>query len=177
MRGWLSRLALTGMAALFLQQASACGYHASVNNPFTLTYPGSISLAVATREALDDNIVRSLLPVQGVFGFKRSVGWLNRLVEELGRQSGDLEYQILVVNSGLWSSVRPGDQGPLLETHIEPSSSEPVLLISEELLSALLLRQVDSSNASDRSLFDVKNDPGDRLRQSLLRAFPSQSSG
>lgn len=165
-----------GLAALLAQPVGACGYHGSVNNPFTFSYPGSIQLAVNTRQALDEKVLKSLLPVPGGFGLKRSVGWLERLARQVGEQQlGDTRFHILVMNSGLWTSVTVQSGVVEVTTHVDrPENPEIVILVSEEVLSALVGSKLDATTAVNHELVLIDGDDSEQMLKALVKAYPAE---
>ncbi len=161
------------LAALLAQPASACGYHGSVNNPFTFSYPGSVQLAVNTRQALDDQVLGALFPMPGSFALKRSAGWVERLASQMGQHSENAEFHILVMNSGLWTSVTRQGGETVVSIHVErPDNPGAVLLVSEEALSALVNGKLDGNTALNQQLVMFDGGETGKIRQALQKAYP-----
>nr|WP_314901464.1 hypothetical protein [uncultured Deefgea sp.] len=144
------------------QPVIACGYDGQINNPFTQAYPGSLSVALATRTAVEKSVINPVSPLSGQAGFDRSVRWLQQLRERLQQNGFSGSVSVLLIDSGLWSQY--SDQGTQiaaatdllqsietlkLQIHAQaPSANEAVLITSEATLAALLSGEIKFENAT-----------------------------
>ena len=149
--------------ATSLQPALACGYDAQMDNPFTLAYPGSFSIALATQTAIANKTIPAITPLAGQAGLERSVRWLGQFRERLEAQQYQGKLSILLVDSGLWSRISEGEisagssllaaeQRLRLETHSSAPTAEATLITSEATLAALLGGTLSLQDAKDAGL-------------------------
>lgn len=171
------KTALILLAALLISPAQttmACGYDAQINNPFTLAYPGSLSVALATRAAVEKNLIKPVPLLNGQAGFDRSVHWLNQLRDRMQLNGFSGSVSVLLIDSGLWSQYSDQDtqiaaatdllhsiETLKLQTHTQPPVANAAIFItSEATLAALLAGEIKLEMAKNAGLV--------RMNQPLL---------
>ncbi|WP_432719828.1 hypothetical protein R0381_003667 [Jeongeupia wiesaeckerbachi] len=168
-------LACMLLAGLSGQSAYACGYDAQIDNPFTVSYPGSLGVALATHRALADGKLATIPTSAGEAGLERSVQMVKQLHARLETSQYGGSFYLLLVNAGMWSSFGMADTAAQadhaghahadhahetgahlgLATHIEAPSidaSSPVVITSEATLAALLSGALDVPAAREAGL-------------------------
>jgi len=135
-------------------QVSACGYDGLYSNPLQAAYPGSLSLAVASRSAVERGLIPVLPPQSGSSGLFRSQAWLHALRGRLEAEGLNGSVALLLGDSGLWARFRaqpsaaPAGGSVQLEPHIAgPDESDVVVITTEAALSALLAGRIDITAA------------------------------
>lgn len=151
------------------QPAGACGYDGLYANPLQAVYPGSISLAVASRTAVEQRLIPAIAPLSGSSGLFRSQVWLQTLRGKLEAQGFSGSLALLLVDSGLWSRyhTQPPEQqkqpgnGVQLEPHVAgPDADEWVVMTTEAALAALLAGQIDIDTARKHGLVRLQKTNG-----------------
>ncbi|MGL4828795.1 MAG: hypothetical protein ACRCXG_05800, partial [Vibrio sp.] len=116
------------------QPTLACSYDGQFNNPFAESYPNSLDVALATREAIVSKKINQPKRLSGVQGFSRAQWWLNLLNRKWPAELGEINY-IYLVDTQLWSQRQSGQ----LKIHVPaPEGAQKVLLLSEAALAALV---------------------------------------
>lgn len=162
--------------------AAACGYDGLYGNPLQAVYPGSISLAVATRTAVEQRLIPAIAPLNGSSGLFRSQVWLQTLRDKLEKQGFSGSMALLLVDSGLWARyrTRPAEQqaqpgnGVQLEPHVAgPDDDEWIVMTTEAALSALLAGQIDIDAARQAGLIRFqRTDAIPTMERALRRGTP-----
>ncbi len=145
--------------------AIACGYDAQMNNPFTLAFPGSLTVALATQSAIAQELIPAIPSLAGPAGLARSVRWLEQFRAQLEAQQYQGQLSILLVDSGLWSRMSDSNTSIMaandllaasqrlrLETHSSPPNNETVLITSEATLAAVLSGEISLQAAKAAGL-------------------------
>ncbi|MGC9404496.1 hypothetical protein [Vibrio genomosp. F10] len=125
----------------------ACSYDGQFNNPFTESFPGSLDIAIATQNALEENHVKQVDALDGKQGLRRVSWWLKLMAKQHSSALESVSY-IYLVDSHLWSKVTQGNQ---LDIHSSPTSQAKlsVMLLSEAALNALIEDDLDLQGAID----------------------------
>lgn len=170
------------LAGLSGQPAGACGYDGLYANPLQAAYPGSISLAVASRTAVEQRLIPALAPLSGSSGLFRSQVWLRTLRGKLETQGFSGSVALLLVDSGLWSRYhtlppeqqKPPGNGVQLEPHVSgPDAEEWIVMTTEAALSALLAGQIDIDTARQAGLIRYqRTDAIPAMERALRRGKP-----
>ncbi|MDE1351613.1 hypothetical protein L9W80_15815 [Vibrio aestuarianus] len=123
----------------------ACSYDGQFNNPFSESYPGSLDVAIATQQAIRDQLIETPQRLDGGQGLRRASWWLNLMVERNPNlPSGAYIY---LVDRQLWSQYQAGNR---LTIHVDaPDPSAEVMLISEAALSNVISDKMTLNQARD----------------------------
>lgn len=126
------------------QPVLACSYDGQFNNPFAESYPGSLDVALATREAIISKKINRPQKLSGVQGLARAQWWLNLLHRKWPAELDEVSY-IYLVDSQLWSQRQSGQ----LKIHVPaPDDTQSVLLLSEAALAALIGNEINFEQAN-----------------------------
>mgnify|MGYP000688651385 CR=1 FL=1 len=172
----LARLLLCALVLGASPMTRACGYDMAWDNPFQLSWPGSLDIAMATSAAISTDRLSPIPAIMGKEGFSRSYQWLNQLKGSLkdGQLPGNVS--ILLVDSGLWSRVR-GKESLLLQTHTEgPVRQDRIMLTSEAGINALLSGQLSAAQATELGLLVIQDDLDDAFLKHLNKALALHNS-
>ena len=123
----------------------ACSYDGQLNNPFTESFPGSLDIAIATQDALKQNLLESIETLEGKQGLRRASWWLKLMAKQQQVDLQTVSY-IYLIDSHLWTKVTP-DQD--IQVHVSPISAKPssVMVISEAALQALIGGKINIEQA------------------------------
>ncbi|QKS28590.1 MAG: hypothetical protein FAZ92_03037 [Accumulibacter sp.] len=167
-----SVLAAALVAVLGIAPAGACGLHGAVDNPFTTRYPGSLGVALDTRQAVVNGQLAALPEVDAAAASQRLEERLEQLrarLEKAGLRGG---FALLVVEFGHWARFAASANRVRIVTHATPMIDDPVLLTSEPALAALLDGHLTAAAAERAGLVRwTGNAPPAALGQSLLTAL------
>jgi len=138
-----SVLAAALVAVLGIAPAGACGLHGTIDNPFTISHPGSLGVALGTRQAVVDGQLAALPEVDVETASRRlderlldeRLEQLRARLERAGLRGG---FALLVVEFGHWTRFAASANRVRMVTHATPMIDDPVLLTSEPALAALL---------------------------------------
>ncbi|MGY3945534.1 hypothetical protein [Aeromonas tecta] len=172
------RRLMAGILALSLTstlpfQTMACGYDMLVGDPFALSWPGSLDIAIATADAISTRQISQIPALDGGEGFVRAQQWLRQLKEDLQRADLPGGFSILLVDSGLWSKMR-GKEVLLLQLHSPPPTpTDRVVMVSEAGLNALLSKQISVDQAQQLGVLSLPQDPDNQLSLLLHKALAS----
>ncbi|WP_337917036.1 hypothetical protein [Vibrio cholerae] len=126
------------------QPVLACSYDGQFNNPFAESYPGSLDVALATREAIISKKINRPQKLSGVQGFARAQWWLSLLNRKWPAELDEISY-IYLVDSQLWSQRQSGQ----FKIHVPaPDETQRVLLLSETALAALVENEISFEQAN-----------------------------
>ncbi len=167
----LARLLLCALVLGASPTTRACGYDMAWDNPFQLSWPGSLDIAMATSAAISTDRLSPIPAIMGKEGFSRSYQWLNQLRASLKTTGIPGNVSILLVDSGLWSRLR-GKQTLLLQSHTQgPVEGDRVVLLSEAAIDALLAGRLSASAAVALGVMRIDEDAGGVLLQRLDQAL------
>ncbi|NAW82157.1 hypothetical protein CAG69_08915 [Vibrio sp. V43_P6S15P86] len=129
----------------------ACSYDGQFSNPFAESYPGSLSVAIATQEALDSKSIVLPSQLDGGKGLRRVSWWLQLFTS---RHSGSLKgLNIYLIDSQLWSKL--DNEGKLIIHTNAPSDRQKVLLLTETTLHNLVSEKLTLHEAKYLGLVTV----------------------
>ncbi|MFW7525467.1 hypothetical protein ACODM8_15210 [Vibrio ostreicida] len=143
MNGGVWLLAFTISCTSFVTRA--CTYDGQFRNPFAESYPSSIDVAISTFDALNTGRIQDVKPLKGQQGLTRASWWLKLFINKYENELKSVTY-IYLIDSHLWSKVSRDNR---LDIHIPTPfmEKEPVLLLSEAALNALVNGNVDLNGA------------------------------
>lgn len=143
-----SLFAAAFVAALGIAPAGACGLDGTIDNPFTTSYPGSLGVALSTRQAVDNGQMPALPELDGEAAHERLEERLDQLRARLENARLKGNFALFVVESGHWARFEANGRSVRIAAHAAPGGNEPVLLTSEAALAALLDGHLSAEIAS-----------------------------
>lgn len=166
-----SLLAAALVAALGIAPAGACGLHGTIDNPFTTSYPGSLGVALGTRQAVDNGQLAALPELDGEAAHERLEERLDQLRARLEKARLKGNFALFVVESGHWARFAANGRSVRFAVHAAPAGDEPVLLTSEAALAALLDGRLNAETARQAGLVRWSGNAPPALAQSLQSAL------
>jgi len=145
----------------YSQPAHTCGLEATVNGGFSISYPGSIDVAVAVSKARSSGLLPPASPatipnevsLQGMLADLRRLQ--SRLNKGLGKQSDDIHtpFSLVLVGHGLWSHFHMTPSGVLANYHTNgPLDDKVVVLTHATALRAMLAGSLAIEQATELGL-------------------------
>ncbi len=123
--------------------AQACSYEGQFNNPFTESFPGSLDVAIATQQAIEDGLTPAP-SLQGLQGLRQASWWLTLLAKQWKSELGS-ETFVYLVDSQLWSEYKVGNG---ISVHTQAAKTgQKVLIISEAALYHLVAKELSFARA------------------------------
>ena len=128
--------------------AYACGFHGGLDSSFSAMHPRSLGVAFAIRDAVEAQAIPAAVldPVSsGGTGYWRAVGRLNALTAQmsaaqLSSESASAQaISILLIDSGLWSRIEPGNDGLHLVPHTNGAHIGDIVIVTSEAVLAEVL--------------------------------------
>jgi hypothetical protein len=179
MMGKCSRLCKQFAIAVLLCLGSApaaigCGFHPALEVQLDSMYPGSLSVAVALRNAADSGVIDAATleaPGKGTAIYSDSVRRLQEFRRVLAASSAAAElpasFSLGYVESQLWTRYSLSDGELRVDVHTDgPAKGEAVVLTGEPVLTEVLAGRlsVDHALADDLILID-----GDEMDKTAIR--------
>lgn len=168
-----SLLAAAFVAVLGTAPAGAWGLHGTIDNPFTTSYPGSLGVALGTRQAVDNGQLAALPEIDGDAAHERLEERLDQLRARLEKARLKGNFALFVVESGHWTRFEASGRSVRIAAHAAPAGDEPVLLTSEAVLSALLDGRLGAEAARQAGLVRWSGNVPPSLAQVLQAALAS----
>lgn len=161
-RGIVRRAAALAVMATMGGTVHACGFHGQ-SPDLAVAHPRSLDVAFALADAYRDGRLVPLPALAGPLGYMRATRHLRDFgvaLESAGPKRAGASVAVLLVESGLWTRYRFGDQGAwLVDPHVAgPGAGEAVIVTAEPVLAALGERRITLDEARSRGLF-VEVDP------------------
>ncbi len=129
----------------------ACSYDGQFSNPFKESYPGALDVAIATQQAIDQNLITSPKHFSGNKGLRRVTWWL-KLMAKLPLDLPNNAY-IYLVDSQLWSQYQ-SDQ--TLQIHVSPPQNPEVIIqLTEATLHSLINNELTFEQAQNLGLISA----------------------
>jgi hypothetical protein len=173
---WL-QASLSGVLFVMAFQAFACGLEPSLKGGFTVSYPGSLDVAVAVARARDAGALPPIDPaaVSNDVLLREMIADLRRLQSRLkaGRVAdtrGPAEsFSLVLVGPGLWSHFYVTPANVLGRYHVDgPLEGKVVVLTHHYVLEALLQGSLTAEAALDRGLLAFSGDGADSVRRAFI---------
>ena len=166
-----SLLATLLAVTVVVPPAGACGLHGTIDNPFTTSYPGSLGVALGTRQAVDNGQLAALPELDGEAAHERLEERLDQLRARLEKARLKGNFALFVVESGHWARFAANGRSVRIAVHAAPTGDEPVLLTSEAALAALLDGRLNAETARQAGLVRWSGNAPPALAQSLQSAL------
>jgi len=156
----LAVAATAGMLSASLP-ANACGLEPSINGGFTVSYPGSLEVAVAVARARSDGILAetSTVPIPNDVRLQQLLADLRRLQTRLNKARNEIPkdstapFSLILVGPGLWSHYHMTPGGVLANYHTDgPLPGKAVVLTHATALRAMLAGSLSIERATELGL-------------------------
>jgi len=160
----MASIAVTVIAAIVLgysQQARTCGLEPSINGGITISYPGSIDVAVAVANARSNGLLQAASPVAipNEVLLQHMLADLRRLQTRLNKARDQIQednaapFSLVLVGPGLWSHFHMTSGGVLANYHTEgPLDGKTVVLTHPVALRAMLAGSLTIERATELGL-------------------------
>lgn len=150
---------VTAGLALLLGSASptsqACGYDGLAMD-LSIAHPASLSVALAIHRAYQTKLLAKPIPLQGGFGMRRAQLMLEKLRVALAPNAAGNPFSLLLVEPGLWARFEGTGAQLRVTLHVAaPAAGEPVVIIGEGVLQALLKGKLNARQALDAGLLHL----------------------
>jgi hypothetical protein len=158
-------LLATGLLA---PQAFACGFDGMLGDSFSAQHRKSLGVAMSVADAVESGALsrEAIAPIEpGQKGYWRAMARVQRFSNLMSAAGGDSArlpaVSILLIDSGLWTRLRPGASGYEIEAHAkEPAAGDVVVVTNETVLASLDDGRLTPLRALDLGLVAVDGDEG-----------------
>ncbi|MFB9134082.1 hypothetical protein ACFSJQ_06950 [Vibrio olivae] len=126
----------------------ACSYDGQFSNPFAESYPGALDVAIATQQAVKNDVIMPTKVLTGTNGLRRVTWWL----KVWGDSSPPIPSNsyIYLVDSQLWAQYK---QGKAIAVHVAPpKGGVTVVQLTETTLHSLISETLTFEHALDIGL-------------------------
>ncbi|WP_424363269.1 hypothetical protein [Methylocystis parvus] len=145
--------------------ASACGFDGLLGDQFSAQHAKSLPVAFAINDAVAAGVIgkAALAPIEpGQKGYWRAMMRLQRfaeLLEATADRDGLPPVSILLIDSQLWTRLRPGPAGYEIEAHaLRPAPGDVVIVTNEFVLAGIVEGSLSSRRALDLGVVAVDGD-------------------
>jgi hypothetical protein len=155
-------IAVWACLAIPADSASACAYDGLLGYGLKAAHPRSIAVAVSVREAIESGVLPSSAVgfVPGNTGYWRAVRRLSAFQRLLSSRAVVSPVWVLMVDSNLWTRIRPAAGGLVLDVHMQPASRDATVIIpSESAIAALTNGDLTAESALHLGLIEVDGNP------------------
>ena len=173
---WL-QASLSGVLFVMAAQTFACGLEPSLKGGFTVSYPGSLDVAVAVARARSAGALPPIDPdaASNDVLLREMITDLRKLRSRLkaGRVAdarGPAEsFSLVLVGPGLWSHFHMSPGNVLARYHVDgPLEGKVVVLTHQFVLEALLRGSLTAEAALDRGLLAFSGNGADSVRRAFI---------
>ena len=180
---WPSAVIMVALMLMAFPQVHACGLEPSLKGGFTISYPGSLDVAVAVANARREG----LLPppetevVANEVRLQQMLSDLRRLQARLNGSGavasgvGTAPFSLVLVGPGLWSHYFLTQGGVLARYHISGPLSDTVVLTHHSVLRALLNGELGTDQATELGLIAYSGSDAEPVRSAFETGFQSSS--
>ena len=167
--------AITGMLSAALP-AQSCGLEPGFNGGITISYPGSIEVAVAVASARNDGLLppASSEAITNEVRLQNMLTDLRRLQARLNKTRNDMPadnsatFSVVLVGPGLWSHYRMSPGGVLANYHTDgPIAGKGVVLTHATALRAMLAGSLSIERATELGLIAYSGIDTAAIQQTL----------
>lgn len=179
-------MAVTAIMMLcFSVTANSCGLEPSIKGGFSISYPGSIEVAVAVAQARRDGILKdSSLPVSSnALMLDEMLADLRSLQSRLDAVSVDLtenhpvNFDLVLIGPGLWSHYELASDGVSADYHTDgPNNRDAVVVTHHVVLQALLHGELTIEKAAERGLISYRGTDTVTIQKAFNAGLQSHSS-
>lgn len=158
----------------------SCGLEPSINGGFTISYPGSIDVAVAVSRARNDGFLpaASAVAIPDEVRLQQMLADLRRLQSRLSKARkaipGDsaAPFSLVLVGPGLWSHFHMSAGGVLANYHTDgPLTGKAVVLTHATTLRALLSGSLSIEHATELGLVAYSGDETALIQRTIERGM------
>ena len=193
-------LAAIATLAAACGSAVACGFHPGLKGGLSVTYPGSLRVAVAVAEARRRDLLPPASPrtsarapcfvgsfsargpsrtaSEGLCAYTAALLRLHQLKLRLEQsmesaaEGAGTEFSLVLVGPRLWSHYRLAADVVLARHHVDgPIRDRAVVLTHEAVLEAVLAGALDAGHAMEAGLIAVAGPEGARVSTLLVKAM------
>ena len=180
---WPSAAIMFALMLMAFPQVQACGLEPALKGGFTISYPGSLDVAVAVANARREG----LLPPAGSetvaneVRLQQMLADLRRLQTRLNDSGvlasgeGTAPFSLVLVGPGLWSHYFLTQGGVLAQYHINGPLSDTVVLTHHSVLRALLNGDISTLQATELGLIGYSGRDAEPVRSVFETGFQSSS--
>ena len=175
-------VAIATIVLSYSPPSHSCGLEPTVNGGFTISYPGSIDVAVAVSRARNDGFLPAASPVAipNEVRLQQMLADLRRLQSRLNKARkaipGDnaTPFSLVLVGPGLWSHFYLTSGGVLANYHTDgPLAGKVVVLTHHSALRALLEGSLSAEAAVDLGLIAFSGSDAVPIREAFEIAVRS----
>lgn len=164
-------------ATLVAGPAGACYFHGSFDGGFASSYPGSISIAVATRAAVEEGLLDAL-PEEA----NSRAAALYRIRVVAGRSVMNMAAVrvpgppvfVLLTQSGTWIRLNDPASGAVFHSD-PPGPDDTKILLSDQALEGLLTGNLSVDMLEEHGLIRIHGNAPEHAREIWARAAGKQS--
>ena len=175
-------MVLVGFMPGLLPSVSACGLEPNIGGGLTVSYPGSLEVAVAVAEARR----KGLLP-QATSTVASNQSRLHQMLADLRRLQSRLDhggsvdtsasFSIVLVGPGLWSRYYLTPRGAIAQYHTPgPGDDEVVVMMHPLVLQALLRGSLTTSVATESGLLVFSGKGSSPVQNAFESSFEGSAS-
>lgn len=180
---WPPAVIMLALMLTAFPQVHACGLEPALKGGFTISYPGSLDVAVAVADARREG----LLPPAGSEAvanemlLQQMLADLRRLQTRLNSSGvlasgeGAAPFSLVLVGPGLWSHYFRTQGGILARYHINGPLSDNVVLTHHAVLRALLNGELGTDQAIELGLIAYSGRDAKPVRSVFETGFQSSS--
>lgn len=156
-------IAATFVSLLGPSIASACALHTSSITGLQVSHPASITVSVATRNAMESGTVVDL-GVAGAGEKQKILAQIENAFHRFGeiaqqQQSRGESFTVYLTESRLWTRFNISDNGWLVEHHVNgPEKEDTVIVLSDTALKELFDDTLSVKDAEELKLLVVDSD-------------------
>ena len=160
----VASIAATVIAAIVMgysQRAHTCGLEPGINGGITISYPGSIDVAVAVADARTKGLLpaASTVAITNEVRLQNMLADLRRLQTRLNAARDEMQvenaasFSLVLVGPGLWSHYFMTNGGVLTNYHTDgPLAGKTVVLTHATALRAMLVGSLSIEQATELGL-------------------------
>jgi hypothetical protein len=180
---WPAAVIMFALMLTAFPQVDACGLEPTLRGGFTVSYPGSLDVAVAVANARREG----LLPPAETEAIANDVRLRQMLVDlrrlqarlngsgVLAKDGGTAPFSLVLVGPGLWSHYFLTPGGVLARYHIDGPLGESVVLTHHAVLRALLNGDLGTVKATELGLIAYTGSEVKSVRTVLESGFQANS--
>ncbi len=168
--------AITTIVLGYSQHAYTCALEPSISGGITISYPGSIDVAVAVANARSDGLLppASSEAITNEARLQQMLADLRRLHTRLNKARGETPnnsaaaFSLVLVGPGLWSHYRMTNGGVLANYHTDgPLNGKVVVLTHATALRAMLAGSLSIERATELGLIAYSGADTAPIKQAL----------
>ena len=176
---WLNASILGFTFAVSLQ-GYACGLEPALNGGFSVSYQGSLDVAVAVADARRSGVLPKMDPktVSNAELLQNMLSDLERLQLHLdaSNEGAATHFSLVLVGPGLWSHFHMSTDGVETHYHVDgPLDGHAVVLTHPAVLDALLSGQLTTGHAAELGLIAYTGSDAAQARKAIATGLESST--